>query len=216
MPAGTPWSPGTTRPVGSTPAVGAVAVSKTRLLVRRQNARILGRVLARAEGLHVVKNIGERSIQFPAQTVIQRYGWSQLPAVLREQIDACAAHVLALRRALGVAVGECRADSRDSCRCSWTAFEVEPSNVELAAHVVIKSLVKARAADVGAKLELVISLDPSQIVRPHERVSHLRQFALPAVADGESTRDVHEGNACVIARQAGRNAGLGRICQSTQ
>jgi hypothetical protein len=60
----------------------------------------------------MVKNVSKRSIQFPTKAIIQSDGWPQLPTVLCEQVDASAAHILALRRTLGVVVGSAEKISR--------------------------------------------------------------------------------------------------------
>src|SRR5512137_956533 len=51
------------------------------------NSRIDGGRLSRPECLYLLSGIGEWRIQFPAHTIIQRYVWLDLPAVLREQVD---------------------------------------------------------------------------------------------------------------------------------
>ena|SRR5207248_7891698 len=53
--------------------------------------------LSRPEGLYAFSDVRDRSIQFPAQPIVERQVWLDLPAVLCEQIQPGTADVLMLR-----------------------------------------------------------------------------------------------------------------------
>src|SRR4029077_9033997 len=74
------------------------------LLLGSQSARVNRSILARTESLHVMADVGERSIEFPAQPIVQGYIRPDIPAILGKRIDRSAADVFALRRTLSVAV----------------------------------------------------------------------------------------------------------------
>src|ERR1035437_7629057 len=61
----------------------------------------------------------------------------------------------------------------------------------------------------------MIPLDPGQIVRPHERIPNLWQFAFPAIADGESARDIDEWNPGTVGWQTSGNPSLSRVDAGT-
>src|SRR5579862_7052010 len=84
--------------------VGARAYTKIGLLIGGQLTRIDRRVLTRPVGLHVMQNVGQWSVEFPPEAVVQGKGRADLPTVLCEQIETRGSDILALPRTLRVAV----------------------------------------------------------------------------------------------------------------
>ena len=142
----------------------------------------------------MVQRIGQRRIQLPAQSVVQGERGFNLPTVLGKEINAGVADVFPLRGALRVAVVQAQQVAGIIIVVEDGIFGGAVESV-LAADVVIKSLVELGAAHIRTKLNGVIALHPGQAVGRHEGVPHLRQFALPAVADGEAAGYADERNA---------------------
>src|SRR5579872_1656543 len=80
--------------------VGASAYSKVRLLVRGKGAWIDSGILPGAISLNVMEDIGKGRVELPAEAVVESNIRLDLPAILREKIDASRSNVLALRCAL--------------------------------------------------------------------------------------------------------------------
>ena len=79
---------------------------ETRYALRVQLAGIDRRVLSRAEGLHMMADVGDRSVEFPAQTVVQGQVRFDLPTVLRKEIERGAADILDLGGTLTIRTGK--------------------------------------------------------------------------------------------------------------
>ena len=97
-------------------------------------------------------DVGDRSIKFPAQTVIQRHVPFDLPAVLGKQIQGRAADVFDLRGTLSIRTGETEQVIRENC-IGANGIGRRTVNKVFAIDVEIQRLVEALAAYVSAELE---------------------------------------------------------------
>src|SRR5579863_1787425 len=135
--------------------------------------------------------VGERGVQFPAQTVVERQVRLDLPAILGKKIKTGVADIFHLSRTLSELIRKAKQIIR---------IEIVGSHVigatavvgEGSIHVVIVELVELLLPEVSAEFVSVAALNFRDGVSPLERVADLRQFALGIVADGESARDGDE------------------------
>src|SRR6202451_122761 len=177
------------------------------LATTRDSARIYSGILSRPEGFNVTADIGRWRREFPAQAVVESQIGFDLPTVLNEGINRCAANVLALAGALRVAIGEPKKELGILIAVAgknrvWSAI-VE---CVLAVDVEIIELVEAGAADIGSKLYRVTALHPGKLVGPLKAVSHLRQKTLKIIAEGCAARDAYKRNSGEVCGQPRRNA----------
>ena len=197
---------------------GAVLTAIGRSELRDQ--RIIGRKLARinlghlprTESLHVMPDVSQRRIQFPAQAIVQRQVRANLPAILREQVERRAAHIFVLRRSLRVRIRQAQKEIRIKivgAHIIGTAGGERVRTVD----VVVKRLVEAHAAHIHAEFQAVSTHDLAEAVRPLKTVADLRQLALEIVADGEAAGGADRGHAFVIRSQIRRDSILrvGRV-----
>ena len=148
--------------------------------------------LSGTERLQAILGVVERSIQFPAQTVVQRQIGFDLPAILREQVESRIANILALGGALEIGVG----NAEEVIGIGVAVAHVIRSGGigignegELAVHVEIEKLIELVAAYIHAELQGVRANGLGEIVRPLERIADLRKFAFPVIADLKAAAD---------------------------
>ncbi len=138
----------------------------------------------------MAQRIGQRSVEFPAKSVVQCKVAFDLPAVLSEEIEAGISNVLPLRGTLRVGVHE----AQEIARIIVERTRVSAGTVEgkVATDVVIQRLIEPVTLDVSTKLYCVIAFDPAQVIGELEGVPNLGQFALPAITDVETAGNMYE------------------------
>src|SRR5437899_2214210 len=153
----------------------------------------------------MLADIRNRSIQFPAQTVIERQIRLNLPAILCEQIQTSATNVLSLCRPLAVRTGQPE-QVVGKCRIAKSAPGRGFVHKKFTIDVEVEQLVKTLAAKVAAELKRVVPDDLADIVRPLERIAYLRQFTFPVIANCESAAHLNEGKAFMLRTEIRMNA----------
>ena len=140
------------------------------------------------KGFYVPADVGGRSIELPAQTVVQSQVRLDLPTVLDKRIERSGANVLALGRALHIGI-------REPQQVFGIVVAIIRHNgvrtgvVEcvLTVHVEVVGLVKARPTHVDSEFERVIAFNPGKAVRPLKAIAHLGQNAFPVIAQAGPT-----------------------------
>src|SRR5579872_5792283 len=178
------------------------------------SARIHSGILPGPKCFHVAAYIGQRRGEFPTQTVIQSQVGPDLPAILNEGVNRCAAHIFALPGALGVGVRQ--TEEEFGVLVAVTGNDgIGAAVIEyvFAVDVKIVILVEAGTADVHAELEGVIALYPCETVGPLKAISYLRQESFPIVPEGGSARDVDEGDSGEACGKPRRNTQIGGVTE---
>src|SRR5581483_2359240 len=178
----------------------------------RKLARIDRGILSWPISFHVARDVGRGRIELPAQSVVQSDVRLDFPTVLRKRIKRSAANVFALTRTLRVGVHQPEQKLRVIVTVSGNdRIRSAVSERKFAVDVEIVVLVEAGAANIGPKLESVISFDPSQVIGPLKSISDLRQKSFEVISDSGAAANVDKGHSRQIGRQAGGNPQL-RTC----
>src|SRR5581483_6803344 len=162
-------------------------------------------LLSRPECLHVLTDVSDGRVEFPPQAVVQCHIWFDFPAVLREQVQAGAAHVFNLRGTLAVSSRKTEQEVGE-CGIAFGGVDRGLVDKEFAVYVEVERLIEALTANVASELQRVLSNHLADAVRPLERIAHLRQFPLAVIADGESATHLNERKTFVLRTQVGMDS----------
>ena len=94
--------------------------------------------------------------QLPSQAVVQREIWFNLPAILREQVEASIADIFDLPRALSELIGKAQQKIGVQVACTYVV-RASAVVVEGSVDVVVEKLVKLLTTNIHAELEGVIA-----------------------------------------------------------
>src|SRR5438477_2760899 len=156
-------------------------------------ARINRRVLPGTIGLNFLPNVRQRRVQFPPQSIVQRQIGSQLPTILRKQIERFRSNQFVLRGTLDVVVIQTQQVVRKKIVGNRI---VRPASIDVigTVDVEIEALIELIVTEVSAKFKTMISNNFSEAVGNLVRIPALRKLALKVVSNRKSAGNVNVRN----------------------